>query len=36
MPDELQGTKLWYAQGSPQEKKMEEWMSFLWRDEAKD
>ena len=30
MPDELQGTKLWYAQGSPQEQKMAEWMKHLW------
>ncbi len=31
MPDELQGTRLWYAQGSPQEQKMAEWMKFLWQ-----
>ena len=30
MPDVLQGTKLWQAQGSPQEQKMAEWMRFLW------
>ena len=30
MPDELQGTKLWHAQGSPQEQKMAEWMKYLW------
>ena len=30
MPDELQGTKLWQAQGSPQEQKMSEWMKYLW------
>ena len=30
MPDELQGTKLWHAQGSPQEQKMAEWMKHLW------
>jgi putative ATPase len=35
MPDELQGTKLWYAQGSPQEQKMAEWMKFLWEGESK-
>lgn len=34
MPDALQGTKLWQAQGSPQEQKMAEWMRFLW-DEKK-
>ena len=32
MPDALQGTKLWQAQGSPQEQKMAEWMKFLWDD----
>ena len=30
MPDALHGTQLWYAQGSPQEQKMAEWMKFLW------
>lgn len=30
MPDMLQGSVLWHAQGSPQEKKMAEWMKFLW------
>ena len=30
MPEELQGTKLWHAQGSPQEQKMAEWMKYLW------
>lgn len=30
MPDALQGTQLWYAQGSPQEQKMAEWMKYLW------
>ena len=33
MPDELQGTKLWHAQGSPQEQKMSEWMKYLWEKE---
>ena len=32
MPDALQGTQLWQAQGSPQEQKMAEWMRFLWDD----
>lgn len=32
MPDLLQGTKLWHAQGSPQEQKMADWMKFLWED----
>ena len=30
MPDALQGTQLWQAQGSPQEQKMAEWMKYLW------
>lgn len=32
MPDALQGTQLWQAQGSPQEQKMAEWMKYLWGD----
>lgn len=32
MPDALLGTKLWQAQGSPQEQKMAEWMKYLWGD----
>ena len=32
MPDLLQDTKLWHAQGSPQEQKMADWMKFLWED----
>ena len=32
MPDLLQGTKLWHAQGSPQEQKMADWMKFLWEE----
>ena len=35
MPDALQGTRLWQAQGSPQEQKMAEWMKYLWG-EARD
>lgn len=35
MPDALQGTQLWYAQGSPQEQKMAEWMKHLWGDKTK-
>ena len=31
MPDGLVGTHFWQAQGSPQEQKMAEWMSFLWK-----
>lgn len=30
MPDSLQGTQLWHAQGSPQEQKMADWMKYLW------
>ena len=33
MPDALQGTTLWHAQGSPQEQKMAEWMKYLWKKE---
>ena len=33
MPDALQGTKLWHAQGSPQEQKMADWMKYLWEKE---
>ena len=35
MPDALQGTQLWHAQGSPQEQKMAEWMKHLWGDKDK-
>ena len=35
MPDALQGTRLWHAQGSPQEQKMAEWMTHLWGDKDK-
>ncbi len=31
LPDELKDTKFWHPQGSPQEKKMAEWMDFLWK-----
>lgn len=30
IPDELQGTHFWTAQGSPQEQKMADWMKYLW------
>lgn len=33
MPDELEDTKFWQAQGSPQEQKMAEWMKKLWGEE---
>ena len=32
MPDALQGTQLWHAQGSPQEQKMADWMKYLWEE----
>ena len=32
MPDELQGRRFWFAQGSPQEQKMTDWMRKLWGD----
>ena len=30
MPDELKDTQFWFAQGSPAEQKMCEWMKHLW------
>ena len=30
MPDDLQGTHFWTAQGSPHEQKMADWMKYLW------
>ena len=35
MPDMLQGTQLWFAQDSPAEKKMADWMHYLWGDDKK-
>ena len=35
MPDELQGTQLWIPQDSPAEKKMADWMHYLWGDDKK-
>lgn len=35
LPDELKDAQWWYAQGSPTEQKMAEWMKFLWGDEKK-
>jgi putative ATPase len=34
LPDEIKDEKFWYAQGSPAEQKMNEWMKFLWGGEA--
>ena len=36
MPDELQGRRFWFAQGSPQEQKMTDWMRKLWGDTGAD
>jgi putative ATPase len=33
LPDDLRATRLWYAQGSPQEQKMADWMKYLWGEE---
>ena len=35
MPDMLQGTQLWIPQDSPAEKKMADWMHYLWGDDKK-
>ena len=35
MPDMLQGTQLWVTQDSPAEKKMADWMHYLWGDDKK-
>ncbi|MBR2450074.1 MAG: replication-associated recombination protein A [Paludibacteraceae bacterium] len=35
LPDALQGTRFWQAQGSPQEQKMADWMKYLWEEEKK-
>ena len=35
MPDMLQGTQLWVPQDSPAEKKMADWMHYLWGDDKK-
>ena len=35
MPDMLQGTQLWFAQDSPAEKKLADWMHYLWGDDKK-
>lgn len=36
LPDALQGTQFWHAQGSPQEQKMADWMKHLWGNEKND
>ena len=33
MPDELPGHRFWKAQGNPAERKMAEWMDYLWKDD---
>jgi len=30
MPDDLEGRRFWQAQGNPSERKMADWMDFLW------
>lgn len=35
LPDALQGTQFWHAQGSPQEQKMADWMKHLWGNKKK-
>ena len=35
MPDMLQGTQLWVPQDSPAEKKMADWMHYLWGEDKK-
>ncbi len=35
MPDELKNTRFWYPQGNPAERKLDEWMKFLWGEEKK-
>ena len=35
MPDMLQGTQLWVPQDSPAEKKLADWMHYLWGDDKK-
>ena len=32
MPDDLEGRRFWQAQGNPSERKMSDWMDFLWGD----
>ena len=32
MPDDLEGRRFWQAQGNPSERKMADWMDFLWGD----
>lgn len=36
LPDQLQGRRFWEAQGNPQEKKMMDWMNFLWKRPSRD
>ncbi len=35
LPNEAESMKFWEIQGSPQEKKMGEWLNFLWEDRYK-
>ena len=36
LPNEAESMKFWEIQGSPQEKKMGEWLNFLWKDRYKE
>lgn len=36
MPDDLQGLSLWAPQDSPAEKKMADWMKYLWGEDKSD
>lgn len=36
MPDELQGLHLWAPQDSPAEKKLSDWMTYLWGEDKSD
>ncbi|MBO5974898.1 MAG: replication-associated recombination protein A, partial [Paludibacteraceae bacterium] len=36
LPSEAESIKFWEIQGSPQEKKMGEWLNFLWEDRYKE
>lgn len=36
MPDELQGLRLWAPQDSPAEKKLSDWMRYLWGEDKSD
>lgn len=35
LPDELKNAKFWHPQGNPAERKLDEWMKFLWDGDKK-